>query len=100
MIPIFIGYDPREAIAYHVCTNSIIRRSSQPVALNPLALNALKGYDEKHTDGSNHLIILERIGQVSSYGIAGTPLMLELPPNLYSQQQEHRSTDLPGSLMI
>ena len=56
MIPIFIGYDPREAIAYHVCTNSIIRRSSQPVALNPLALNALKGYDEKHTDGSNHFI--------------------------------------------
>ena len=47
MIPIFIGYDPREAIAYHVCTNSIIRRSSQPVALNPLALNVLKGYDEK-----------------------------------------------------
>ena len=56
MIPIFIGYDPREAIAYHVCTNSIIRRSSQPVALNPLALNVLKGYDEKHTDGSNHFI--------------------------------------------
>ena len=56
MINIFIGYDPREAIAYHVCTNSIIRRSSQPVALNPLALNALKGYDEKHTDGSNHFI--------------------------------------------
>ena len=56
MIPIFIGYDPREAIAYHVCTNSIIRRSSRPIALNPLALNALKGYDEKHTDGSNHFI--------------------------------------------
>jgi len=56
MIPIFIGYDPREAIAYHVCTNSIIRHSSQPVALSPLALNILKGYNEKHTDGSNHFI--------------------------------------------
>jgi lipopolysaccharide biosynthesis glycosyltransferase len=56
MIPIFIGYDPREAIAFHVCSNSIIRHSSQPVSVNPLALNILKGYEEKHTDGSNHFI--------------------------------------------
>jgi lipopolysaccharide biosynthesis glycosyltransferase len=56
MIPVFIGYDPREAIAFHVCSNSIIRHSSQPVSINPLALNILKGYEEKHTDGSNHFI--------------------------------------------
>jgi lipopolysaccharide biosynthesis glycosyltransferase len=56
MIPIFIGYDPREAVAYHVCSNSIIRHSSQPVAFAPLALNILKGYEETHTDGSNHFI--------------------------------------------
>jgi lipopolysaccharide biosynthesis glycosyltransferase len=56
MIPIFIGYDPREAIAFHVCTNSIIRQSSQPVSINPLALNILSGYEERHTDGSNHFI--------------------------------------------
>jgi len=56
MIPIFIGYDPREAIAYHVCSNSIIRHSSQPVTISPLALNILKDYDETHTDGSNHFI--------------------------------------------
>jgi len=56
MIPIFIGYDPREAIAYHTCVNSIIRHSSQPVSITPLALNNLTDYDEKHTDGSNHFI--------------------------------------------
>jgi hypothetical protein len=56
MIPVFIGYDPREAIAYHVCSNSIIRNSSKPVALAPLALNTLNGYKEQHTDGSNHFI--------------------------------------------
>lgn len=56
MIPIFIGYDHREAIAYHVCANSIIRHSSQPVAMSPLALNILKDYKETHTDGSNHFI--------------------------------------------
>lgn len=56
MIPIFIGYDPREAVAYHVCSNSIIRHSSQPVTISPLALNILKDYKETHTDGSNHFI--------------------------------------------
>ena len=56
MISIFIGYDPREAVAYHVCTNSIIRQSSQPVSITPLALNVLKDYKETHTDGSNHFI--------------------------------------------
>ena len=40
MIPIFIGYDPREAVAYHVCSNSIIRQSSQIVAIAPLAFPA------------------------------------------------------------
>ena len=56
MIPIYIGYDPREAIAYHVCSNSIIRHSSHPVSISPLALNILKDYKETHTDGSNHFI--------------------------------------------
>jgi lipopolysaccharide biosynthesis glycosyltransferase len=56
MIPIFIGYDPREAIAYHTCANSIIRTASQPVQLIPLALNLFNDYEETHTDGSNQFI--------------------------------------------
>jgi lipopolysaccharide biosynthesis glycosyltransferase len=55
-IPIFIGYDPREAIAYHTCVNSIIRHASKPVTIVPLALNLLEDYQESHTDGSNHFI--------------------------------------------
>jgi lipopolysaccharide biosynthesis glycosyltransferase len=55
-IPVFVGYDPREAIAYHVCVNSIIRNSSQPVAIVPVALNLFQDYSETHTDGSNHFI--------------------------------------------
>ena len=55
-IPIFIGYDPREAIAYHVCANSIIRHASVPVAIVPLALNNFQEYTETHTDGSNQFI--------------------------------------------
>lgn len=55
-IPIFIGYDPREAVAYHTCANSIIRHASKPVAIIPLALNLFEDYTEKHTDGSNQFI--------------------------------------------
>jgi lipopolysaccharide biosynthesis glycosyltransferase len=55
-IPIFIGYDPREAIAFHTCVNSIIRYASQPVSVIPLALNNFKDYTETHTDGSNQFI--------------------------------------------
>lgn len=56
MIPVFVGYDPREAIAFHVCANSIIRNASQPVSIIPLALNLFKDYTETHTDGSNQFI--------------------------------------------
>jgi len=55
-IPIFVGYDPREAVAYHTCANSIIRHASCPVAIIPLALNLFKDYTETHTDGSNQFI--------------------------------------------
>ena len=55
-IPVFIGYDPREAVAYHTCVNSIIRHASKPVAIIPLALNLFEDYTETHTDGSNQFI--------------------------------------------
>jgi hypothetical protein len=56
MIKVFIGYDSREAVVYHVCAQSIIRHTTQPVSLTPLALNTLSGYKEKHSDGSNQFI--------------------------------------------
>lgn len=56
MIPVFIGFDPREAVAYHVCVNSLIRKTTQPLAITPLALRNLQGYRETHSDGSNNFI--------------------------------------------
>jgi lipopolysaccharide biosynthesis glycosyltransferase len=56
MINIYIGYDPREAVAYHVCCNSLIRHSSVPLSITPLALTNLCGYAERHRDGSNQFI--------------------------------------------
>lgn len=43
MIRIFIGYDPREAVAFNVLSHSIQTRASAPVAIAPLMLSQLKG---------------------------------------------------------
>ncbi len=42
MIRVFIGYDPREAVAYNVLAHSIQARASEPVAIAPLMLSQLK----------------------------------------------------------
>jgi hypothetical protein len=41
MIRIFIGYDPREAVAFNVLSHSIHARASAPVAIAPLMLSQL-----------------------------------------------------------
>lgn len=56
MFSIFIGYDPKEAVAYHTCVQSIIENTSIPVSITPLNLSMFKNYEEKHTDGSNAFI--------------------------------------------
>lgn len=43
MLRVFIGYDYRESIAFHVLSHSIQRRSSMPVSIIPIALNNLNG---------------------------------------------------------
>lgn len=54
---IFVGYDAREAAAFHVCVNSIIRHAVRPVSITPLALNTFADkYAEGHADGSNEFI--------------------------------------------
>jgi len=43
MIRVFIGFDPRETVAFNVLAHSIIARSSRPVSINPVMLSQLKG---------------------------------------------------------
>ena len=43
MVRVFIGFDPREAVAYSVLAYSILSRASCPVAITPLALSQLGG---------------------------------------------------------
>ena len=43
MINVYIGYDPREAVAFSVLAHSIHARATQPVSIAPLMLSQLKG---------------------------------------------------------
>ena len=42
MIDVFVGFDPREAVAFHVLSHSIHARASQPVSITPLMLSELR----------------------------------------------------------
>jgi len=43
VLSIYIGYDPRESVAFYTLAHSILRRSSVPVSVAPLAQSQLKG---------------------------------------------------------
>jgi hypothetical protein len=44
MIRVFIGFDSRETVAFHVLAHSIYRRASEPVSIAPLMLSELKDH--------------------------------------------------------
>jgi len=56
IIKIVVGFDQREAVAYHTFTQSIIEKSTLPVSFIPLAIQTLADYKESHTDKSNDFI--------------------------------------------
>ncbi len=56
LIKINVGFDGREAIAYHVFCQSVLEKSSLPVQFIPLSLVTLNKYREIHADGSNGFI--------------------------------------------
>jgi lipopolysaccharide biosynthesis glycosyltransferase len=55
-INIYVGFDQKEAVAYHVFCQSLIDNSSLPLKISPIALKNLQKYDEKHTDRSNDFV--------------------------------------------
>jgi lipopolysaccharide biosynthesis glycosyltransferase len=52
MIPIFVGYDPRESLNFSVLVHSLTRLASQPISIIPINLESIDFYTETHTDGS------------------------------------------------
>jgi len=47
---IFVGYDESEVVAYNVCCQSIISKSSIPISFIPLSLNLLNGIYNRTRD--------------------------------------------------
>jgi lipopolysaccharide biosynthesis glycosyltransferase len=43
MLHVYIGYDPRESVAFYTLARSILQRSSAPVSITALVKNQLKG---------------------------------------------------------
>jgi len=56
MINLYVGYDEREAIAYHVFCHSVIKNTSISVKITPLVLSQLKEFNETHQDRSNDFV--------------------------------------------
>ena len=55
-LKIFVGYDPKESIAYHVFCQSIISNSHCAISFNPLVKGSIDDYVEVHNDRSNDFI--------------------------------------------
>lgn len=55
-VRLVVGYDPREAVAYHVFVQSVIEHATIPVCFHPLSARAMPFYREHHADGSNGFI--------------------------------------------
>lgn len=41
MLRIYVGYDPRESVAFHTLSHSILRRASAPISIAPLVQSQL-----------------------------------------------------------
>jgi hypothetical protein len=55
MIPLYVGFDQREAIAFHVFVQSVVEHSSVPVQFIPLHGPMLRHFDGQR-DGTNAFI--------------------------------------------
>ena len=96
MIRVFIGYDPREAVAFSVLSHSIQARASVPVAITPLMLSQLKGSltRERHplqsTDFSFSRFLTPYLSGYSGWSIFMDcdMLMLDDAASLYALRDE------------
>ena len=55
MVNLYVGYDPRESVAYHVFCQSVIDRATVPVAFVPLHRPMLQNFDGQR-GGTNAFI--------------------------------------------
>jgi hypothetical protein len=55
MVPLYVGYDPRESATYHVLCQSVLNTATVPVAFVPLHSSMLNDFDGQQ-DGTNAFI--------------------------------------------
>lgn len=41
LLPVFVGWDSKESVAFHVLAHSILKRATRPIALIPLTLSSV-----------------------------------------------------------
>lgn len=44
MLNLYIGYDPKEAVAYHVLCHSILKRATAPISITPLVRDHFRAF--------------------------------------------------------
>jgi lipopolysaccharide biosynthesis glycosyltransferase len=95
-IPIYVGYDIREAVCYHTFSQSVIEHSGSPVAFHPLAKGCLNGFDGQR-DGSNAFIysrfLVPSLQQFQGWAIFvdGDMVCLEDIANLWALRNEQHA---------
>jgi hypothetical protein len=95
-LKIYIGFDPRETIAFHVLSQSIHRHASVPVSITPLMLRELSGVltRERHalqsTDFSFSRFLTPYLSQYEGWSVFMDcdMLMREDIANLYALRDE------------
>ncbi len=95
-INVYIGFDPRETVAFHVLSHSIQARASKPVSITPLALSQLKQLHarERHplqsTDFSLSRFLTPYLSGFSGWSVFMDcdMLMLEDITNLHALRDE------------
>lgn len=78
MLGIYIGYDRREPVAYHVLAHSILRRSSIPVSIAPVRKELLQGlYTRPRGPTESTEFSLSRFLVPALSGFAGWSLFMD-----------------------
>ena len=78
MLQVFIGYDPRETVAFYTLAHSILRRSSIPVSITALMKSQLKGlYTRPRGPTESTEFALTRFLVPALSGFAGWSLFMD-----------------------
>lgn len=77
-LKIFIGYDPKEAVAFHTLAHSILFYASVPVSITPVNLKNLKGiYKRQHDNRQSNTFSFSRFLVPYLSGYEGLALFLD-----------------------